>query len=44
MGRKGVPTIGDEVYIGTDATLIGKIKVGSHVKIAANTLVIDDLM
>jgi len=43
MGRKGVPTIGEEVYIGTGATLVGRIKVGSHAKIAANTLVIDDV-
>ena len=33
----------EEVYIGTGATLVGRIKVGSHAKIAANTLVIDDV-
>lgn len=43
MGRKGAPVIGDEVYIGTGATLIGKIIVGSRAKIAANTLVIDNV-
>jgi serine O-acetyltransferase len=43
MGRKGAPTVGDEVYIGTGATLIGKIKVGSRAKIGANTLVIDNI-
>jgi serine O-acetyltransferase len=43
MGRKGSPTIGDNVYIGTGATLIGKIKIGSGAKIAANTLVMTNV-
>jgi len=43
MGRKGAPIVGDDVYIGTGATLIGKIKVGSRSKIGANTLVIDNI-
>jgi serine O-acetyltransferase len=43
MGRKGAPVVGDEVYIGTGATLIGKIKVGDRAKIGANTLVIDNI-
>lgn len=38
-GRKGVPRIGNGVYIGTGATIIGKIKVGDGARIAANTLV-----
>ena len=28
MGRQGAPVLGDKVYIGTGATLVGKIKVG----------------
>ena len=40
MGRQGAPIIGDDVYIGTGATLVGKIKIGNGAKIAANTLVI----
>jgi len=40
MGRKGAPVIGDDVYIGTGATIVGKIKIGNGAKIAANTLVI----
>ncbi len=40
MGRKGAPIIGDDVFIGTGATLLGKIRVGNGAKIAANTLVI----
>jgi serine O-acetyltransferase len=43
MGRQGAPMLGDNVYVGTGATLIGKIRVGSGAKISANTLVIDDV-
>jgi len=43
MGRQGVPVLGDDVYVGTGATLVGKIKVGSGAKIAANTLVITNV-
>lgn len=43
MGRKGAPVLGDNVYIGTGATIVGKIKVGSGAKIAANTLVITNV-
>src|ERR1700721_2059357 len=43
MGRKGAPVVGDQVYIGTGATLVGKIKVGSGAKIAANTLVMTNV-
>jgi serine O-acetyltransferase len=43
MGRKGAPVLGDEVYIGTGATLVGRIKVGSGAKIAANTLVMTNI-
>jgi len=43
MGRSGAPILGDNVYIGTGATLIGKIRVGNGAKIAANTLVISNV-
>jgi len=43
MGRQGAPVIGDNVYIGTGATLVGKIRIGSDAKIAANTLVISNI-
>jgi serine O-acetyltransferase len=43
MGRKGVPILGDEVYVGTGATLVGRIRIGSGAKIAANTLVISNV-
>lgn len=35
------PTIGDNVLIGTHATLLGPIKVGSNVKIGAETVIIN---
>lgn len=43
MGRQGVPVLGDDVYIGTGAVLVGKIKVGDGAKIAANTLVMSNV-
>jgi serine O-acetyltransferase len=43
MGRQGIPILGDRVYIGTGAVLIGKIKVGSGAKISANTLVMTNV-
>lgn len=43
MGRQGVPVLGDEVYIGTGAALVGKIRIGNGVKIAANTLVMSNI-
>ena len=36
---KGVPTIGDDVYIGTGAKIFGKIRIGNNVKIGANAVV-----
>jgi serine O-acetyltransferase len=35
------PTLGDNVLVGTGATLLGPIKVGSNVKIGANTFIIN---
>jgi serine O-acetyltransferase len=43
QGRQGAPVLGDGVYIGTGATLVGKIKIGNGAKIAANTLVITNV-
>jgi serine O-acetyltransferase len=43
MGRRGVPQLGDNVYVGAGATLIGKIKIGDGAKIAANTLVMTNV-
>ncbi len=43
MGRKGAPTLGDNVYVGTGAAIIGRIRVASGAKIAANTLVMNNV-
>lgn len=43
MGRKGVPKLGNNVYIGSGATIVGKIIIGDGVKIAANTLVMNSV-
>lgn len=37
--RKGVPIIGDKVWIGVNATIVGKINVGNDVLIAPNSFV-----
>ena len=41
--RRGVPTIGNCVWIGVNATLVGKITVGDDVLIAPNTFVNCDI-
>jgi len=37
--RKGAPIIGNSVYIGINATVVGKINIGDDVMIAPNTFV-----
>jgi serine O-acetyltransferase len=37
--RTGVPTIGDRVWIGTGAVIVGKVIIGSNVLIAPNSFV-----
>ncbi len=41
--RKGCPQIGDCVFIGPGAKVLGNINVGSNVAIGANAVVIDDV-
>ncbi|MCH9813291.1 MAG: serine acetyltransferase [Epsilonproteobacteria bacterium] len=41
--KAGAPTIGDYVYIGAGAKVIGKINIGSNVKIGANAVVYKDI-
>ncbi|MBS3992575.1 MAG: serine acetyltransferase [Bacteroidetes bacterium] len=41
--KRGVPIIGDNVYLGVNAVIIGKIKVEDNVLIAANSLIIKDV-
>lgn len=42
-GHKGAPILGDNVQIGAGAKILGKIKVGSNVRIGANSLVVNDV-
>ncbi|MHA5067737.1 serine acetyltransferase [Cetobacterium somerae] len=39
----GAPEIGDNVYIGAGAKIIGNIKIGNNVKIGANCVVVNDI-
>jgi serine O-acetyltransferase len=41
--RKGYPVLGDNVYIGAGAKIIGNVKIGNNVAIGANCVVIDDI-
>lgn len=41
--RKGAPTIGNCVWIGINATIVGKITIGNNVLIAPNTYVNRDI-
>jgi serine O-acetyltransferase len=41
--RRGVPVIGDHVYIAPGARVFGKIHIGNNVKIGANAVVYRDL-
>ncbi len=40
---RGYPTIGDNVYVGAGAKIIGGIKIGNNVRIGANCVVVDDI-
>lgn len=37
--RPGAPVIGDDVFIGVNSTVLGKIRIGNRVRIGANTAV-----
>ena len=41
--KEGLPTIGDDVYLGPGAKLFGKITIGHNVKIGANAVVYKDV-
>jgi len=43
VGEQGVPVIGDNVYIGVGAKVLGKIKIGSNAKVGANAVVLEDV-
>lgn len=42
-GRKGRPTIGDNVLIGANCVIIGGISIGSNVIIGAGSVVVKDI-
>ena len=41
--NQGAPTLGDNVYIGCGAKIIGGIRVGNNVRIGANCVVTEDV-
>ncbi|MBI3169142.1 MAG: serine acetyltransferase [Chloroflexi bacterium] len=41
--HEGCPTIGDNVFIGPGAKILGKIDVGDYAAIGANCVVVDDI-
>ena len=41
--RKGCPVIGDNVYIGPGAKIVGNVKIGDNVAIGANCVVTKDI-
>lgn len=43
FGKGGVPTIGDDVFIGMGAYILGKVKVGNNVRIGAGAIVVEDV-
>lgn len=43
LGGGDSPVLGDNVYIGANAVLIGKIHIGNNVKIGAGAVVVDSI-
>ena len=41
--KRGIPVVGDDVYIAPGAKIFGKIKIGSNAKIGANAVVYKDI-
>ena len=41
--RKGIPTIGDNVFIGMQTSVVGAVKIGDNASVAAHSLVIKDV-
>lgn len=41
--RKGVPMIGNEVWIGVNSTIVGKVNIGNDVLIAPNSYINQDI-
>ncbi|MCR4337150.1 MAG: serine O-acetyltransferase [Candidatus Omnitrophica bacterium] len=43
LGKEGAPTLGNHVYVGTGAKILGKILIGDNVRIGANAVVLIDV-
>lgn len=43
LGNKGVPVVGNNVYVGVGAKILGGITIGNNVKIGANAVVLKDV-
>ena len=43
LGNQGVPAIGNDVYIGVGAKVLGGIKIGNRARIGANAVVVNDV-
>ena len=43
VGYGGIPILGDNIYIGVGAKILGNVKIGNNVKIGANAVVLQDL-
>jgi serine O-acetyltransferase len=43
MEREGVPVLGDDVFVGAGAKILGPVRIGSGARIAANSLVLQDV-
>jgi len=43
VGIKGVPTLGDDVFIGSGAKIVGPITIGHKVRIGANSVVLKNV-
>lgn len=42
-GKEGVATIGDNVYVGVGAKILGKVSIGDNVRIGANAVVLKNI-
>ena len=40
---KGFQPLGDRVFVGAGAKIVGAVTIGSHAKIGANAVVVDDI-
>ena len=41
--KNASPVLGDDVFIGAGAKILGGVRIGSHVRIGANAVVVDDV-